>query len=164
MLPPSIVLTEVAHGNRLLGDLFQRKFGGSAPDYPHHLVAFHVPADGSGLRVVSYAHFNPFGDVCLVGGVCTDGEVVRALAPVEQEQIRAAGGVYFHLVRYGFSRFRDKFAAFFGYVGDARSMEVNLAAGFQSTDHPHLIINPRDGLPDLHVKALTAKVLALGPF
>ncbi|MBX3701788.1 MAG: hypothetical protein KF903_12430 [Dokdonella sp.] len=156
-------ITEVDNAELPAGALFQRKFGSPPPTEGHHLVALHRAEDG-GLRVAGYSHAREFGDVCLIGGACTDGAVMRALPPEHAAAIRAAGGVWYLLIKYMFARYADRCAAFFGYCGDPRALEVDLAAGFVPVAPQFLLAHWHRELPEIVRRALIAKVAALGPF
>jgi len=77
---------------------------------------------------------------------------------------RAGGGLLLHALRYGFARFADRCEAYFGYCGDARAYEVDMAAGFVPTRHRFLIAHWHRDLPDARREELIAKVHAIGPF
>lgn len=162
-LAPFLTVSEVDDGSFFVEELFRRKFGSAPPGTAHHVVAFHKRAPQQ-LRVLGYAHFLPFGDIMLVGGVCTDGAAFETMAAQEREAIRASGGVYFNVLRYAFARFADRCEAYFGYCGDARAEAVNLAAGFVRTAHPHLLVNFHKPLHEVMQRALVAKAAAIGPF
>ena len=161
-LPDSIVITEVARGNVFGDAIFQRKFQSSPPEDPHHIVGFY--RRHSTFTPISYVHYRPFGDICLVGGACTDGRVFSMMDSAEASAIAASGGVYLHLLAYAFDRFKEDFFAFFGHCGDKRAEEVDLQAGFEKTGHDHLLIYQPKPLLDIVRKALIAKAHALGPF
>lgn len=154
---------EVSDGALFAGHLFRRKFGAEIPAIPRHVCALWRAAPGE-LRTLGYAHFMPFGDIMLVGGVCTDGEVLRAMPPAQRDALLAAGGVYAQVLRAAFARYADQCEAFFGYCGDARAEVVNLANGFSKTPHPHLLVNFHKPLHEVMQRALIAKAFAIGPF
>lgn len=162
-LPSFLTCSEVDDGPFFVSDLFQRKFGGAPPAVPHHLVAF-VRLPSQRLAPACYAHFMPFGDIMLVGGVCTDGDVLRELPEAERQAIAQCGGLYLHLLSFGFRRFAARCEAYFGYCGDARAEEVNLAAGFVRTEHAHLLVNFHRDTHEVMRRALIAKAAAIGPF
>lgn len=162
-LHPFITITEIDHASFLIDGLFMRKFRDPAPDIPRHIVGFYRDPAG-GLHVAGYSHMNPFGDVYLSGGSCTNGETARLMSAPEREAIRAAGGLWFHLLKYAFRKYADCCDAFFGHCGDARALEVALAAGFVKTEHEHVIVNWHKPLVPKVQRALVAKVQALGPF
>lgn len=158
-----IRISEVDDGEFFAGDLFRRKFGSAPPAFRHHLVAFCRGDDGL-LRTAGYLHLMPFGDTILVGGGCTDGNVLRTLSPARSEAVNAAGGILFHLLRHAFANYGDRCEAFLGYCGDARAEEVDLRAGFVKTQHPHLLVHFHKPLHEVMQRALIAKGAAIGAF
>jgi hypothetical protein len=156
-------ISEVDDGPFFVDELFQRKFGAPAPRAAHHVVAFHKAAPLQ-PRVLGYAHFLPFGDIILVGGVCTDGRAFEAMPESQRAAIAAAGGVYHQVLRWAFARYADQCEAYFGYCGDARAEAVNLKSGFRKTEHPHLLVNFHKPLHEVMQRALIAKAAAIGPF
>lgn len=158
-----IVLTRVDEAAPFVAELFERKFAAPAPAAGHHMLALHRVAPQQ-LRVLGYANFLPFGDIMLVGGVCTDGEALRAMDATQREAVTAAGGIYLSLLRHAFARLADQCEAYFGYCGDARAEQVNLQAGFVRTVHPHLLVNFHKPLHEVMQRALLAKAAAIGPF
>ena len=158
-----VIITEVDEGPAIAGHIFRRKFGEDLPDFPHHVVAFLRLDDGS-LMPVTYLHLWLRDDVGLVGGVCTDGDAFARLTSGQCERVRAAGGVYLQVVRETFRRFGDRCEAFFGLVGDPRSWDVNLQAGFEPTGHPKLIACWHRPLADARKAELIERVRGFGPF
>lgn len=158
-----IRISEVDDGDYFAGDLFRRKFGSPPPVQKHHLVAF-VRGVGDGLLAAGYLHLMPFGDTMLVGGGCTDGNVLRRLQAPQQEAVNAAGGILFQLLRHAFAHYGDRCEAFLGYCGDARAEEVDLRAGFVKTGHPNLLVHFHKPLHAVMQRALIAKGAAIGPF
>lgn len=162
-LPDWLCISEVDHGAFFAAPLFRRKFGGDPPVQGHHLVAFYQRRPMV-AQTLCYAHFMPFGDIVLVGGVCTDGEVIRAMPDGHRAQLGALGGAYYQVLRYGFARFAADCEAYFGYCGDARAEVVNLQAGFEKTGHPHLLVHWHREQHPVMQRALLAKAAAIGPF
>jgi hypothetical protein len=158
----SIVIEEVEHGGFFAGDLFRRKFGDDPPSIPRHVVAFAKPASG-GVAVAAYLHLWRFEQVYMVGGLCVDGAVLRALPEEAQAAIRAVDGLAYFLLRYGFTRMTDC-NAWYGYVGDARALQVDLRAGFERTDRPLLVARYNRAFDDAEREQLTRRIEALGPF
>ena len=158
-----LVITEIDDATSLVGPLFKRKFGDPPPDFPRHLAAFYRFDDGR-LGLLGYSHMRPFGDVYLSGGSCTDGNVYRAMHSEHQDALQRAGGIWFFILQYAFARYRHECDAFFGHCGDPRALEVALSAGFIQTEHEHVIVNWHKDLHPVIKRALTAKVVALGPF
>jgi len=156
-------IIEVSDGRFLAGEIFQRKLGGTLPDYGRHLVAVyrHDP-----LRFAPLGYLNILGhrSVALVGGGSVDGRAFADIPAPECRDIREKGGVLFCLLRYAFTEMADDFEAFFGYCGDARAEEVDLQAGFRHTRHPKLLANYHRPLDAERRDRLLDDVFALGPF
>ncbi len=148
----------------LAAGLFQRKFGGAPPppDWPHHICGF-WQQPGS-LSLLSYVHFGRFEDICLVGGMCTDGDLIRSLPDAARAALRQYPSIAQASLEYGFETLKDRFDAFFGLVENPRALEVDLAAGFVETEHRHLVRYLPRPLSDDRLQALTAKALGVGPF
>lgn len=167
LLPPAIAgfvtITEVDHAEFLAGAVFRRKFDDAPPDEPHHLVAFYRTPGGA-FEQIGYSHMRPFGDIYLSGGSNTNGDAIRRMLPEHAAALRAAGGIWFWILKYAFARYHDACDAFFGYSGDRRAREVTAAAGFVDAGHPHLIVHWHKPLHESIRRALVAKAHALGPF
>jgi hypothetical protein len=167
ILPPSlrdiVTISEVDRADFFISDLFRRKFGHPPPDFPRHLVALYRDAHGA-LHLIGYSHMMPLGDVYLSGGSCSDGEAIRRMHAHEREALQAAGGIWYWILKYAFRKYAGCCEAFFGHCGDRRALEVALAAGFQRTEHEHLIVNWHKPQPENMRRALTAKVHAFGTF
>jgi hypothetical protein len=158
-----IIVTEVDDGACFAGELFQRKYAHPAPNYPHHLATFYRDAQGRS-ELAHYLHFFSSGDIWLIGGACTDGDVVRRMSPAHRAAIQSAGGLMLQATRYGLRKFGASKDAIFGHCGDARSFDVLMQAGFQPIDHPHLLVYWPRLLDDARRQALIAQAEALGAF
>jgi len=162
-LAPFLLIDEVEDGGRLAEPLFIRKFGAPPPEFGHHLVCFHLREDGS-RAVASYLHLWKQGTIGLVGGGCTDGNVLRAMNAGQRAAVSAAGGLLFHMLGFCFARFETGLEAYFGHCGDARAKSVDLAAGFRETDDPHLLIRPVGDLAPVRARELLEQAKAIGSF
>ena len=158
-----LAITEIDHAELLVGALFRRKFAAPPPDVGRHLVALYREP-GGGLRLAGYSHMRPFGDVYLSGGSCSEGDTIREMDPAHRDAIQAAGGIWYLILKYAFTRYADCCDAFFGHCGDRRAHEVATAAGFVDAGHEHLIVHWHKPLHENIRRALVAKVHALGPF
>ena len=158
-----VIITEVADGPAVAGELFRRKFGQDLPDFDHHVVAFARTPHGAG-DVLSYLHLWLRDDVCLVGGGCTDGRALARLPDAARERIRAGNGLLLRTLKHSFARYADRCEAFFGYCGDARAMAVDLEAGFVPTPHEHLLVHWHRPLPAARRDELVERVRGFGPF
>ena len=160
--PDFILITEVDDW-RIARPIFQRKFKADPPDVPHHIVSFYRAPDGA-LWPASYVHYRPVGDIDLVGGASTDGDVLRRMSDAERTAVQTSGGLYLQALRWAFARYANRCDAYFGYCGDARAWDVDMAAGFVPTEHDKLIARWHKPLPENVRRALVAKAHALGPF
>ncbi len=156
-------ISEIDNADFVARALFKKKFGHPVPDMPHHLVALYRDDEGA-LHLAGYSHMRPFGDVYLSGGSCTNGETLRRMQTHEADAIRAAGGVWYWLLKYAFAKYADRCDAFFGHCGAPRALEVALEAGFEPTEHLHVIAHWHKPLHPSIRRALIAKVHALGAF
>lgn len=162
-LAPFVIVTEVEHGDRFIGPLFERKFGAPPPQFGHHLVAFYKRRDGA-FAPAAYLHLWTQGTIGLVGGGCTDGHVIRTMTDGERAAVTASGGLLYQMLGYCFDRFEAGLEAFFGHCGDARAKSVDLSAGFRETRDPYLLVRPNGALSAERTEALLAQALAIGRF
>lgn len=162
-LAPFLRIDEVEGGGKLASPLFTRKFGAPPPDFGHHLLCFHLREDGS-RAVASYLHLWKQGTIGLVGGGCTDGNVLRAMSPGQRDAVNAAGGLLFQMLGFCFDRFEPGLEAYFGHCGDARAKAVDLAAGFRETSDSHLLIRPVGALSPARARELLGQAKAIGSF
>ncbi|MFT4614602.1 MAG: hypothetical protein ACI9NT_001749 [Bacteroidia bacterium] len=158
-----ITVTEVADGAFFVDELFQRKYRQIPPDFGRHIVAFYRDRNGA-FQTLSYLHFWRQERIGLIGGGCTDGEVMRSMEPEHARIISEEGGVLRQTLLYAFTRFHNEIDAFFGHAGDHRARQVDLAAGFLETSDEHLLIRPVRPLSTEEEAALFAQAKALGNF
>ena len=154
-LRPFLTITEIDDAEFVVGDLFRRKFAAPPPEMGRHLVAFYKTGDGA-LHLAGFSHMRPFGDVYLSGGSCTSGETIRRMSDAHREAIYAAGGIWYLILKYAFAKFADDCDAFFGHCGDRRALEVALAAGFENTAQPPVIVNWHKPMHENFRRALLA--------
>ncbi len=162
LLTPFVLVSEVAEGRRLAEPIFQRKYAAPAPRHGHHVLA--LVARGACWQPAAYINYLPFEGAMLVGGACTDGQVLAALPVEARALIRHCGGLMLQLVRYAEARFAERSLATFGHCGDARSWSVLAQCGYQRLDHPHLIVRWNREPPEPERSALLERVAALGEF
>jgi len=162
-LEPFLRVCEVADGEFFAGQLLRCKLGASPPDIGHHMVAFYRQDDRTFLAA-SYLHLWTQGSIGLVGGGCTDGDVLRTMNPRELELVNLAGGLLRQTLGFCFAHFEADLEAFFGHAGDPRAREVDLAAGFTETGLPHLLVRYNRALTETRRQALVEQAHAIGPF
>lgn len=171
MLPSSsanriggILVTEVDSAMELVGALFASRFRGSAPpDRGRHFVTLSETEHGNWV-LLSYVHFQPFGDTCLGGGACTDTSVLRKLPGATLKALKSNGGPYALTLRYALGKMAKEFFAFFGHTSDARATKIDLEVGFRRTPVEHLLIYTPAPIDETLERALIAKIAAVGPF
>lgn len=158
-----IVVSEMSEGAPFADAIFRRKYRAPAPHHGRHLLAWYR-AGGGLWRPVSYINYLPFRGAMLIGGACTDGEILRAMPDDQRAAIKASGGLMLQLVRYGEARFAGESVGTFGHCGDARSWAVLAQCGYVRLDDPHLIVRwNREPEPAARA-ALFQAVKRLGPF
>jgi len=133
-------VAEVDSADRLVGDLFRRRFNTSSfPDYPHHYVAFAVLPDKS-LLTLGYVHYTFWEGAALCGGLVIDERNFRRLPSCFRHSLKRAGGIAELLLRNTFARLPDSIAAIWGHVGDKQSERVCLRVGFQRTNTEYVMV------------------------
>lgn len=159
----NVFFSVVSDGRFFIDELFQKKFGSPAPEYGHSIIAFYRK---NPLHFVPFCYFNflPHDEIMLTGGAMTNGAAFTEMPAGLGEEIRAAGGIYFHLIKFAFDHFADDCEAFFGHAGDERAMEVDLAAGYEPTAHRYLIVHWHKALSDERKAYLVEKAHQVGPF
>lgn len=158
-----IAIRSVEDGKSLADPIFQRRYRQSAPDFPHHVLAFY--RDPSGVETpVAYIHFTEFGRSLLGGGACVDDRVMRRMSAEARNAVRDAGGLYHHALAWSVRHFADRYDAIFGYCGDALAERVDLSVGFSRTAHKHLLVYFTRQLNAESQQRLISEVNALGPF
>ena len=162
-LAPFILVAEVERGDRFVRALFERKLGGTPPEFGHHMIAFYRRGDGSFLPA-AYLHLWTQGTIGLVGGGCTDGHVIRTMSAQERALLSDAGGLLLQMLGFCFAKFEPQLEAFFGHCGDARAKQVDLRAGFVETRVPNLLVRPNRPLDPQREEALLLQAEAIGAF
>jgi len=157
------VTGSVTDGPFFIDELFQRKFGGSAPDYGFPAICFYRKSNDHFLPVC-YINYMQHDEVMLVGGGMTDGSAFETMPNELAEAIRNSGGIFYHVLKFGFDHFKDHCEAFFGYAGDKRAYEVDLRAGFEPTRYQYLISHFHKPISLERKNFLIEKIHAIGPF
>jgi hypothetical protein len=158
-----IAVRVVEDGKVFADPIFLRRYRSVAPDFPHHVLAFHRAEDGSETPVC-YIHFTVMGDCLLGGGACVDDRVLRRMDVAARAAIREAGGLYQHALAWSVRHFSDQYRAIFGYCGDALAERADLAVGFVRTAHPRLLAYFTRELETTERDRLIAEANAVGPF
>ena len=143
--------------------LFQRKYQRSVPIFPHHVVAS-FSTDEAVVLPMCYVHFTDCGDILLGGGACVDDRVLRQMTLAQRDVVRASGGIYQHALQWSVQHFAPRFAAIFGYCGDALAERIDRAVGFQSTSHEHLLVYWTCEIDARRRHQIIAKAHSFAPF
>ena len=156
---------EVNDARMLAGALFRKSFGQPIPDYPRHFVLVYSPFPGEARRpgVVAYVHHSPREDVFLAGGMCVDPAIYRSLPKPLFEAVKSDGGLATIVMRESFSKLGDA-PAVFAHVGEPRSRQAILRAGFVDTGRSPIMAVWRKPLSAREKQRLLDRVEALGPF
>lgn len=156
---------EVHDASALAGELFRKSFGHPIPDYPRNFVLVYSPPPGSPetARVVAYVHHSPCEDVFLAGGMCVDPAAYRSFPRPLFEAVKRDGGLATIVMRASLATLAEA-PAVFAHVGEPRSRQAILRAGFVDTGRPHIMAFWRRTLPEEEKQRLLDKVEAVGPF
>ncbi len=158
-----ISVREVEDGPAFADALFQRAYKKTAPEFPHHIVAFYRREDGEHVPV-SYVHFTDCADMFLAGGACTDGDALRAMPEHQRQALREYGGLMLATLRHGFEKFGPRCEAIFTCCGDARALETTPKLGFVETGVQYLLVNFMREPTEARRRELIAKAASFMPF
>ncbi|MBL8299326.1 MAG: hypothetical protein JNN30_13385 [Rhodanobacteraceae bacterium] len=158
-----IHVTEVDQGPPFAEPLFQRNYKTSAPDFPHHVVAFWKREDGSFVPA-SYVHFTDCGDIFLAGGAATDGDLLRTMSQEQRAVLAGYGGLMLATLRYGFERWAPRCDAIFTCCGDARALQTTPKLGFAETGIEYLLVHWTREISARRQRELVAKARSFMPF
>ncbi|MCC6193785.1 MAG: hypothetical protein IT518_04885 [Burkholderiales bacterium] len=153
---------EVATAEYYVGDLFRRQFGSAPPDYPRHFVAWYRAAVNAYVAI-GFLHCTVIDDLCLFGGLVEDERAIGRMPVAHQMALRGAGGVAARLFSGVFAHLSGK-PAFWAHVGDERIRSLFVAAGFEATAAPFVLVRWNASLAAQARDAMVARVAALGAF
>ena len=157
-----IDLVEVTDAEPLAGALFKRSFQATIPDFPKHFVLLACHPSGRSLTL-GYVHFTHQQDMYLGGGMCVNVRALRLLPKHLRAQLNEQGGVAFTMLSAAVSQLNDC-AAVFGYVGHKGAYRIDLAVGFEQTQHPHLIVYWKKPLTAEQQQDIIDQAHQFGPF
>ena len=160
----SLSLVEVDDGDAssLAGSLFAKHFNLRIPTCPRHFIlkSRSPPVEPS---AIGYVHHTRYGDAYLAGGLLVEAMHFRKLDSETAGLVRRQGGLAEWLMRTT-CNWLDDVDAVFAYMGEKRSIRVNLRVGFVATEHPHLHVLWKRPCSPQRKQALIEKVAARGPF
>ena len=158
----SFFVIEVRDAVPFVGDLFHRVFAAAPPDFPRHFVCF-LNEEGGSFRVAGYAHFSRFESVWLGGGLVVDKSIYSLTSREDRLSTGPNGSIGEFVVVEGIRLLGDDDPVF-AYIGDARSITVNLNAGYTETHVPKIYAFwKRRFAPEVE-RALCERVARLAPF
>lgn len=158
----SLSLIEVSDASALAGPLFRQAFRADIPRFPRHFVLLRRAAD-LGPLVMGYVHYTKNGRAYLAGGLVVAAMEFRRLDTDTADLVRKEGGLAEWTMRTTCSWLNDADAVF-AYMGDAKSIRVNLRVGFVPTEHKYLHVLWKGALDPDGRQALVERIAAVGPF
>lgn len=132
------------------------------PEDWRQFVAIYTWPDGT-AECVGFCNWIKYKDVYLEGGLAVQKNFYRRLAKPHFAECSARGGIAQIVMEMAATELTDC-AAWFGYVGDAKSMRVVLRVGYIRTEHQYLIVKWMRSLPEAERQARIDDVTRIGPF
>lgn len=158
-----LLITTVNDGSFFINDLFQRKFADSAPSYGNSVVCFYRKS-WQHFIPVCYVNFTLYDEVMLGGGAVTDIFAFRKMPQSLVRDVKKAGGIYLHVLKFSLYQFRNDCEAYFGYTANRLALEVDLKAGFSPTKYVHLVAHFHKPTTPERMNFLIDKIHSVGPF
>ena len=158
----SLALVEVDDAGPLAGALFRRHFNAAIPAFPRHFVLVDR-ARGAGVAAIGYVHQTRFDDAYLAGGLVVSALDFRRLDARTADAVRREGGLGEFVMRASCATL-EGVEAVFAYMGDAKSIRVNLRVGFVPTAHRYLHVLWKRDAGAARQRSLVEQVAALGAF
>jgi hypothetical protein len=159
----ALSVVEVSDAQPLAGPLFFKVFRTEIPRFPRHFVILRREPERDACDVLGYVHYTKRQDAYLAGGLVVDAMEFRRLDPRTAALVRKEGGLAEWLMRTTCGCLTDA-KAVFAYIGDKKSLAVNLRVGFRPTGHKYLHILTTERQDSLRIKALIGEVASIGPF
>ena len=167
---------ETDEAGRFAGALFQESFNSAfpipsairildtqiQPEHWRQFVATYTWPDGTN-ECVGFCNWIKYKDVYLEGGLAVQKSFYRRLPKPHFADCAARGGVAQIIMETAAATLTDC-EAWFGYVGDSKSMRVVLRVGYVRTEHQYLIVKWMRSLPAPAKQALIDDVTRIGPF
>lgn len=132
-----LTLIEVNDAAPFAADLFKQSFGDPIPNFPKHFVL--LLSEQSQTLTLGYVHFTHKDRIYLGGGMCVNTRVLRQVPKNIRKHLSERGGVAFVMLSESVKLLTDCDAVF-GHVGHQGAYKIDLAVGFEQTEHPHLIV------------------------
>jgi len=132
------------------------------PENWRQYVATYRWPDGR-VETVGFSNWIRYGDAYLQGGLCVAESAYRHMPRQHFAACRARGGIANAIMAKAATEINDC-KAWFGYVGDPRSMAVALRAAFERTRHRFILVKWFADLPEKERKSLVASIARIGAF
>ena len=132
------------------------------PEDWRQFVAIYTWPDGT-AECVGFCNWIKYKDVYLEGGLSVRKNFYRRLAKTDFAECHSRGGIAQIMMETATRQLTDC-DAWFGYVGDSKSMRVGLRVGYVRTEHQHLIVKWMRALPAPARQAWIDDAIRIGPF
>jgi hypothetical protein len=132
------------------------------PEDWHQFIATYRWLDGS-EECVGFCNWIKYKDVYLGGGLAVKKNFYRRLSKENFAECSHLGGVAQIVMETAAQQLTDC-AAWFAYVGDAKSMRVVARVGYVPTEYPHLLVIWRRALSELEQRRWLEEVHRIGAF
>jgi hypothetical protein len=132
------------------------------PEHWRQFVSIYTWPDGT-QECVGFCNWIKYQDVYLEGGLSVQKTFYRRLGRAHFADCSARGGIAQIMMETAARQLTDC-AAWFGYVGDAKSMQVVLRVGYVRTAHRYLIVKWMRSLPAPEQQKWIDEVTRIGPF
>ena len=125
-------------------------------------VATYTWPDGT-TECVGFCNWVKYKEVYLEGGLSVQKNFYRRLAKTDFAECQSRGGVAQIMMETAATQLTDC-EAWFGYVGDSKSMRVVMRVGYVRTEHQHLIVKWMCTISATARQAWIDDVARIGPF
>ena len=132
------------------------------PEDWHQFVAIYTWPDGTD-ECVGFCNWIKYKDVYLEGGLAVQKSFYRRLPKPNFVDCAARGGVAQIVMETAAATLTDC-DAWFGYVGDSKSMQVVSRVGYVRTEHQYLIVKWMRLLPASARQSWIDDIIRIGPF
>ncbi len=172
----SLRVFETGEAARYATDLFRESYNSDFPvpratrvidtdiaptDWRQYVAIYSWP-DGR-EECVGFCNWIRYKDVYLEGGLAAKRNFYRRLDREHFAACRVRGGVAQIVMEHAAMELNDC-AAWFGYCGDAMSMQVVLRVGYVRTEHPFLIVKWMREVSASEQRQWIEEITRIGPF
>jgi len=132
------------------------------PEAWHQYVALYSWDDGT-VECVGFCNWMKYKDVYLEGGMAVQNRFYRRLDKSKFAECAAQGGIAQIMMETAAKELVDC-VAWFGHCGDKRALKVDLRAGYEQIDDPHLIVKWMQEIDETTKRAWIEEIKQIGPF